>query len=79
MLNTLMNNARVYQITCVNWEHIEMGYVAMLTAKENYNFGMTDYKDPDYEDRPRKEVSFVGKTVDETLQKACDFLDTLKV
>jgi len=79
MLTTLMNNARVYQITCVNWEHLEMGYVIMLTAKENCDFGMTDYKDPDYEDRPCKEVSFVGKTVDETLQKACDFLDTLKV
>lgn len=79
MLNTLMNDARVYKVTCVNWEHLDMGYVVMLTAKKEYDFGMTDYKDSYEKDRPQKEVSFIGESVNEALQKACDFLDTLKV
>jgi len=77
MIKSLMNNARVSQVTCVNWEHHNMGYVVMLTAKKDYDFGMTDYKDPDEKDRLSKEVSFVGKTIDEALQKASDFLLSL--
>jgi len=77
MIKSLMNNARVYQVTCINWEHHNMGYVVMLTAKDGYDFGMTDYQDPDEKDRPSKEVSFVGKTIDEALQKASDFLLSL--
>jgi len=79
MIKALMNNARVYQVTCVNWEHHNMGYVVMLTAKKDYDFGMTDYKDPEYENRLSKEVSFVGKTIDEALQKASDFLLSLGI
>jgi len=81
MINKLLDNIRVSKVTCTNEEKLGAGkgYLIWLTANKGYDFGMTNYQDPDEEDRLLKDKMFHGNTIDEALQKACNFLDTLKI
>ena len=81
LINTLMNNIRVAQVNCLNEEKTGAGkgFLVWLVSNKGYDFGMTDYQDPDEEDRPLKDKMFNGNTIDEALHKASDFLLGLEI
>lgn len=81
MINSLMNNIRIAQVNCFNEERLGAGrgFLVWLVANKDYDFGMTDYQDPDEENRPSKDKMFKGNTIDEALQKASDFLLGLEI
>ena len=81
MINSLLNNIRVAQVNCFDEEKLGAGkgFMVWLTANKGYNFGMTDYQDPDEEDGLLKDKMFTGKTINEALQRANDFLLELEV
>lgn len=76
MINSIMNNIRVAQVRCLNEEKTgaNKGFLVWLVANKGYDFGMTDYQDPDEEDRLLKDKMFTGNTIDEALHQASDFL-----
>ena len=81
MINSLMNNIRVAQVRCLNEERsgAGKGFLVWLVANKDYDFGMTDYQDPDEEDRILKDKMFTGDTINDALQKASDFLLMLEL
>lgn len=74
MINKLLSDIRVGQVKCTNEYRLGAGngFLVWMTANINgYDFGLNEIGLPKYE------AMFKGKTIDEAMKKAIDFLSYL--
>ena len=82
MIEKLLSNFRVGKVICTDEKRLKAGkgfLVWLSTNKESklYNFGYSEDDDSSNVFKPLFDIMFKGNTLNEALEKAIEYLDTL--